>query len=269
MAHVDGTTRSVLAVGETGELSLAEGPEDAESAGDGAGLGPALLAYLRYGATHAATGWDHALFVLLLLAFASRARDAAVLVTGFTLGHALTLGLAALSVLESDTRAVESLIAASVALVAAENVGASESTRARRAAAPGLVAAGALALGALSGQRALVYFGVFAACATAWTERTSRAHPRLVFAVAFGLVHGLGFASGFDAQGPFRVGRLVAFNAGVELAQLGWLALAWPVLRALGAPDAPRRLVAVQGFSVITGAFAAYACVARALTLGI
>ena len=265
MAHVEGTTRSVLAVGETGELSLAE----AESVGREGGLGDALLAYLRYGATHAATGWDHALFVLLLLAFARRARDAAVLVTGFTVGHALTLALAALSVLESDARAVETLIAASVALVAAENVGAAETARCRPATAPWLVAASSVGLGFLSSQRALIYFGVFAACATAWTSRANRAHPRLIFAVAFGLVHGLGFASGFDAQGPFRVGRLMAFNGGVELAQLGWLVLAWPLLRALGAPNAPRRLVAVQAFSVVAGAFAAYACVARALTLGL
>lgn len=291
LAHVEGGAREgTLIVGETRELSLttAENPE-AESPG----VGPAMLAYLRYGAEHAATGWDHVLFVLLLLAFAPRLRDAAVLVTGFTVGHAITLVLAALAVLESRAVAVESLIAASVVLVAAENVARAEARTWARVGAPLLVALGGLGLGLLSGERALVYFAVFAACVAAlgvtaagsddaragalpqgntcgardaWGRRHAR--TRLALAVAFGLVHGLGFASGFDAEGPLRVPRLVAFNVGVELAQLGWLALGWPLLRWLGSPEAPRRVRVVQAFSVLAGAAATYACVSRVLVGG-
>jgi hypothetical protein len=253
-----------------------------------------MLAYLRYGAEHAATGWDHVLFVLLLLAYAPRLRDAAVLVTGFTVGHAITLVLAALAVLESRAVAVESLIAASVVLVAAENVARAEARPRARVGAPLLVALGGLGLGLLSGERALVYFAVFAACvaalgvtdggqrrrsserirpqgdASAPSEAGSRrqARVRLALAVAFGLVHGLGFASGFDAEGPLRVPRLVAFNLGVELAQLGWLALCWPLLRWLGSPETARRVRVVQAFSVLAGAAAAYACVTRVLANG-
>ena len=267
LAHVEGSGREgTLIVGETRELSLtmAENPE-AESPG----VGPAMLAYLRYGAEHAATGWDHVLFVLLLLAFAPRLRDAAVLVTGFTMGHAVTLVLAALAVLESRAVAVESLIAASVVLVAAENVARGEARPRVRVLAPLLVALGGLGLGLLSGERALVYFAVFAMCVAALGTPTNapgsdhQARVRLALAVAFGLVHGLGFASGFDAEGPSRVPRLVAFNLGVELAQLGWVALCWPLLRWLGSPDAARRVRAVQAFSVLAGAAATYACVSR------
>ena len=107
------------------------------------------------------------LFVLLLLAFAPRLRDAAVLVTGFTMGHAVTLVLAALAVLESRAVAVESLIAASVVLVAAENVARGEARPRVRVLAPLLVALGGLGLGLLSGERALVYFAVFAMCVAA------------------------------------------------------------------------------------------------------
>jgi hypothetical protein len=291
LAHVEGSGREgTLIVGETRELSLtmAENPE-AESPG----VGPAMLAYLRYGAEHAATGWDHVLFVLLLLAFAPRLRDAAVLVTGFTMGHAITLVLAALAVLESRAVAVESLIAASVVLVAAENVARTEARTRARVLAPLLVALGGLALGLLSGERALVYFAVFAACVAALgvtaadtdDARAShrpqgeasdaheagsrrRARTHLTLAVAFGLVHGLGFASGFDAEGPLRVPRLVAFNLGVELAQLGWLALCWPLLRWLGSPETARRVRVVQAFSVLAGAAATYACVTRVLANG-
>ncbi len=272
LAHVEGDAREgTLIVGETRELSLtmAENPE-----AEGPGVGPAMLAYLRYGAEHAATGWDHVLFVLLLLAFAPRLRDAAVLVTGFTMGHAITLVLAALAVLESRAVAVESLIAASVVLVAAENVAHGEARARARWLAPLLVALGGLGLGLLSGELAMIHFAVFAACVAALGAPTNaprsdhQARVRLALAVAFGLVHGLGFASGFDAEGPLRVPRLVAFNVGVELAQLGWLALCWPLLRWLGSPDAARRVRVVQAFSVLAGAAAAYACVSRVFAGG-
>lgn len=280
LAHMEGSSHSLLVVGGDGTLPLlaAETP----SSGASGSMGTATLAYLRYGATHAATGWDHILFVLLLLAFAPRLRDAAVLVTGFTLGHALTLALAALSVLESRGRAVEALIAASVVLVAAENVAHGEPTPARRAAPPAVVALGALVLFGVSGERALMYFAAFALCAAGLRmsardaahleartgpSRAQATRVRLGLAVTFGLVHGLGFASGFDASGPFRVPRLVAFNLGVELAQLACVALAWPLLRYLGDDTSARRQRAVRAFSVLAGSAATYACVTRALSL--
>ena len=75
-----------------------------------------------------------------------------------------------------------------------------------------------------------------------------------------------GFASGFDATGPSRVGRLVAFNVGVELAQLGWVALGWVALSLLGRPGAVWRRRAVLAVSVVAGSGATYACVLRALS---
>jgi hypothetical protein len=230
-----------------------------------------LLAYTRYGAEHAATGWDHVLFVLLLIAVATRFRQAALLVTGFTLGHATTLLLAALSVLESDARAVEVLIAASIVLVAAENLaelGRPDASSAQRASPIALVALGSLVAGAALEQPALVFFALFAGFAGGMHALTHDASTRLrlAFASAFGLVHGLGFASGFDAQGPLRLPRLLAFNVGVELAQVALVALAWPLLRALGPePQTPRRAQAVALLSVTAATLAAYACVARAL----
>lgn len=269
MAHLEGgrDDQSVLVVGEKGELPL--GPPGEET-GPRPGSASILYAYLVHGARHAATGWDHAAFVLLLLVLVRRAREAMVLVTGFTVGHALTLSLAALSVLESDARAVESLIAASVLLVAAENVGLAEPEGARRALPIVMVAVVAGALGAAAGVAALGYFALAAACLgglqVTRAEATPRQSARMALAVGFGLVHGLGFASGFDATGPSRVGRLVAFNVGVELAQLGWVALGWVALSLLGRPGAVWRRRAVLAVSVVAGSGATYACVLRALS---
>ena len=78
-----------------------------------------LASYVSLGTLHIATGWDHLAFVVALLLLAGSLREVASLVTGFTIGHSLTLGLAVLGVVRPDTIAVEVLIGFSIALVAA------------------------------------------------------------------------------------------------------------------------------------------------------
>ena len=61
-----------------------------------------------------------------------------------------------------------------------------------------------------------------------------RLQGRWLLTVAFGLVHGFGFAFGLATElqfaGSHLVVSLLAFNVGIELGQLLVLALAWPVL---------------------------------------
>lgn len=79
------------------------------------------------------------------------------------------------------------------------------------------------------------------AASIAWValENVLRASVRVRWPVtfAFGLVHGLGFASALAETGLPSRGTalaLVSFNVGVEAGQLGVVALAFPMLRALG-----------------------------------
>lgn len=88
--------------------------------------------FLWEGALHLATGYDHVLFLLSLVLAAGLVavrdgtkkalRDVAILVTAFTLGHSVTLIAAALGIVVLPSRLVESLIAASIIVVAAANV---------------------------------------------------------------------------------------------------------------------------------------------------
>jgi hypothetical protein len=77
-------------------------------------------------------------------------------------------------------------------------------------------------------------------------------------AFAFGLVHGFGFA-GVLAEMQLPTERLASalfgFNLGVELGQLGVVALVWPALRALEAGGHGRlhRRVAELGSAAICG----------------
>jgi HupE / UreJ protein len=101
-------------------------------------LGQQFVTYLREGIWHIWIGIDHLLFLLcLLLPAAWRQRESSEepgrhgapvlgeivkVVTAFTVAHSITLGLAALGVVELPSRLVESAIAASIVFAALNNV---------------------------------------------------------------------------------------------------------------------------------------------------
>ncbi|WP_317930447.1 HupE/UreJ family protein [Halioxenophilus sp. WMMB6] len=78
--------------------------------------------YVAIGLQHIVGGYDHLLFLVCLMVIAGRWRRIVATVTGFTLGHALTISLATLGYLVLDSRTVEVLIALSIVFVAAEIV---------------------------------------------------------------------------------------------------------------------------------------------------
>jgi hypothetical protein len=180
------------------------------------------LAFLRQGMVHVWIGYDHLVFLLLLLLPAvagSRARasgraialDLARIVTAFTVAHSITLGLAATAVVRLPPQAIEVAIAAS------------------------LVVAGALNL----------------------APRLWRL--RLPLAFGFGLVHGFGFANalaGLDTGDAPVLPVLAGFNVGVELANLAAVAVLLPLLLWLArfAWYAPRAMPAMSLASAALGA---------------
>ena len=76
--------------------------------------------YTTVGMEHIGSGYDHLLFVLCLMLLAGTIRRVLVTVTGFTLGHSLTLGLSALGGWSLSPALVEPLIAFSIVILAAE-----------------------------------------------------------------------------------------------------------------------------------------------------
>jgi len=212
---------------------------DADAADSGAGSG--VADYVWLGIEHIATGYDHLVFLLGLLLLAGRLREVVTIVTGFTVAHSITLGLAALGRVRPDGAAVEALIGLSIALVAAEN-GWLMSGRWRGVpvlVVGALLVAGALAAFGIGAVPAATCAGLalFAACYFALLERVERP-TRLRFAIAFcfGLVHGFGFA-GVLAEIALPQGRLLpallGFNLGVEAGQLAIVAVVWPLLWSL------------------------------------
>jgi hydrogenase/urease accessory protein HupE len=73
--------------------------------------------YLSLGIEHILLGWDHLAFVLALCLLATR-RELVKLVSAFTLGHSVTLALAALGWLAIPAPPIEACIALSIVYVA-------------------------------------------------------------------------------------------------------------------------------------------------------
>ena len=169
-----------------------------------------LFRFIPEGIHHILSGYDHLAFLLALLlpinlfvkadpsnrplARASYPGLGRLLrtITGFTIGHSITLLLANLDVISVSPNWVEPAIAASIAISAALNI---------------------------------------------WPVKWLRGD---VLALAFGLVHGLGFSGAMreaDVSGSLLLWGIGGFNIGVELGQLlllvVWAASTWIVLRVL------------------------------------
>ncbi|MCB9594933.1 MAG: HupE/UreJ family protein [Sandaracinaceae bacterium] len=252
--------------GRSSEHLLGELSEVASLEVDDAAAAPSFASWLPVGVEHILTGVDHLLFLAMLLLLGGSIRQTAAIVTGFTVGHSVTLSAAALGLVEVDVGPVEALIGLSVALVAVENVWLVREARDR--ATPVVACAVPLVAAALTGQPAYAGIALFAACHLALVHRSARPVAwRGGVAAVFGLFHGFGFAGalaegGLPAGSAF--GALLGFNVGVELGQLAIVLLAWPLLAWL-ASDERRRVPAIQLGSAVGVAAGTFWFVTRGL----
>ena len=148
-----------------------------------------IKTFVISGIEHILIGPDHVLFLIGLLLLGGTLRRLALIVTAFTIGHSITLSLAALDVISPPERFIEPLIALTIVVVGADNL---------------------LVLRAKRQD----------AAATAVPEA---ADLRPWLAVAFGLIHGFGFAYVLKEFGLPQAAlgwSLFAFNLGVEVGQL-------------------------------------------------
>jgi hypothetical protein len=98
--------------------------------------------FVLMGVMHIFTGIDHMSFLLGLVMISRRVRDLMLVVTGFTIGHSLTLALAVTGVLRPHGEYIDALVALTIALIGAENVVALN----KRPTAVSLIAGGSLAI---------------------------------------------------------------------------------------------------------------------------
>ncbi len=119
-----------IEVGPGGAAAVSEKP--AENAAEKAGAGKAVDApatvhpfwrFLKMGFVHIIPlGLDHILFVLGLFLLSTSTRGLLLQVTAFTVAHSVTLALTMLGKIDLAAAVVEPVIAASIVLVAVENI---------------------------------------------------------------------------------------------------------------------------------------------------
>lgn len=207
-------------------------------AGTWQGATAVFAVFVPAGIEHIVIGPDHVLFVVGLLLLGGSLWRLTTIVTAFTVGHSVTLSLAALDVLAPPAHLVEPLIALSIVFVGVDNL--------------------------------LVQRDRQRPAADAAASRPPR-DIRPWVAGAFGMVHGFGFASVLKEIGlpPAALGwSLFSFNVGVEIGQLAIVLAVATGLAALARRDpATARRVAMAG-SVIVVAAGTYWFVERVFSFG-
>ena len=197
--------------------------------GEGSRLKSAhFVEFIRMGMMHIFSGVDHMSFLLGLVLISRRLRDLIFVVTGFTLGHSLTLALAVTGVLRPHAEYIDALVALTIALIGAENI--VVQTQKPRLVALGV--GGSLALMAVlqwlgfGGLPSLLLLGagLFTANYLLISGNLRDAgRLRILITLVFGLIHGFGFAADLLQLQlpPERLAELlVGFNMGVEIGQL-------------------------------------------------
>jgi hypothetical protein len=106
---LDGVTSNHLITASAGRLDLS-----ADS--------PSLPVYLSIGIKHLLLGFDHVLFVLMLLYLVRTPIAIVKVITSFTVAHSITLALSAFDIVSLSPAPVEAVIAGSIVLLAYENL---------------------------------------------------------------------------------------------------------------------------------------------------
>jgi hypothetical protein len=187
-----------------------------------------FLEYIRLGVGHILTGPDHMSFLLGLVLICRRLRDLVFVVTGFTIGHSITLALAVTGMVRPHAEYIDALVALTIAVIGVENI-AVVTHRPRTVATGVALPLLALALASFAGVGALpplLLAGAALFCSSYLMlsgHLRDAGRLRLIVTAVFGLIHGFGFAAGLlemQLPRPKLAEILVGFNLGVEIGQL-------------------------------------------------
>lgn len=85
-------------------------------------LNAGYFEYLRLGATHMLSGYDHLLFLFGVMFFLTRFKDILILITAFTIGHSITLVFATLVGITANYYLIDAVIALTVCYKAFDNL---------------------------------------------------------------------------------------------------------------------------------------------------
>lgn len=233
MSRVGYMARRVVGYGAGVAASLASLPAAAHDVSEQAKqmmLEGGLTDVALIGAEHMLTGWDHLLFLLGVLFFLQSFGHIVRFITAFTVGHTVTLLGATLLGISANAHLIDAVIALTVCYKAFENLGLF-----RR------------------------LFGVEA--------------PNLLYMVfLFGLIHGFGLSTRLQemtlVDDPQLVSKILAFNVGVELAQISALCLMIGVVKLWRETDAWRPVMRGANVALMMAGAGLFATQVAAVSAG-
>ena len=190
-----------------------------------------LSDFVSSGVNHILTGLDHLIFLIGLMILVNNFRHLLIVITGFTLGHSITIALVALNVVVPNTIMIEALIGFTILFIAAEYA-----TKDIKNYLPIVsVVLSILIIAAISSLFlelsinlisiialmfiTIGYFGIL-------KNLKNKSFYRIIITSLFGIIHGFGFGtflfnSQFDKSNILSA--LFGFNLGVEIGQLVFL----------------------------------------------
>ncbi len=190
-----------------------------------------LTNFISTGMNHILTGFDHLIFLMGLIILVNNFKHLLIVITGFTLGHSITLALVALNIVVPNSLMIEALIGFTILFIAAEYMMKEEKNFVPIIA----ILLSILTFAAISSLflqismtlisfMALIlitigYFGIL-------RNLENKGSFRVIITSLFGVIHGFGFGtflfnSEFDQTNI--ISALFGFNLGVEIGQIIFL----------------------------------------------
>ena len=219
--------RVIRASGETSEIVLSDATrkQTVNLTNKGESYWQTAKTYIDLGIEHILIGTDHLVFLLALLLLCRKLSQALILITGFTLGHSITLSLSVLGWLQPNMTTIEALIGFSIVLVALEKIQKLNNKDVVKYVAAAMFALVLLKLMVNIGLPLFSLFGIslVAICYLLLVKNSNNQSTQFLLTTAFGFIHGFGFAEVLREIGlpSAKLGlALLSFNIGVELGQL-------------------------------------------------
>ena len=247
---------------ETSEILFTNDRSSFDLAGGNEAQASSIWQYLKLGFSHILEGYDHLAFVLALMLVVSSIRPLFWAITGFTLGHSITLALGSLGLLAARPEIVEPIIAFTIAFTVMDSVIARSRDAGRWFVFGGVfvLALAAAEIFIASMLPLIAWAGLGLMTLSIWAfslqgeEKARKVLPLVT--LGFGLIHGFGFAGvlselGLPADGKFTA--LLGFNLGVEAGQIAFVLVIFVLLQFSGLfkPKTLERIRHLVAFALI------------------
>ena len=187
--------------------------------------------FFNTGMNHILSGYDHLLFILGLLLIVSHFRKLILVITGFTIGHSLTLSLAVFDLIQINSKLVEALIGYTIMFVGLEYF-----TKKNNNIVSSvifvillnlLLLIVSLMLGISLSSALILGVVIFSISYLFFINNYKNENKFIVIiTIIFGLIHGLGFGGfllGSGINDENIVSGLLGFNLGVEFGQIAFI----------------------------------------------